>query len=380
MKSKHRGIYKLSDKARKSPWVWERRVNGKRMRTFFSSLEEATLCKRAAEAESRRTGADLRLMFDGDAQKEYFAAKNILGEVSLVDAAMFYRDHRALYELKPSPVEEVVEAVIASRGGGVTKLHASQQESCFRRFAGRFAGRQLSSISQSEVFAWLSELGLAPSSMKEMLSKIAFLFRRATRLGYLKSFDGFDKTFLPKSIRSPIEVYSTEEVREILRYARKTCPVWLPNLALRSFVGLRTAEASRMHWEWISFERKRILIPAEICKTRDDWVLQSPNLPETVFRWLALVPESRRVGAIPAPPRTLSAVVPAANKRNGFRHTFCTMHISLYGSADKTATLLKHKGSSMLYSHYLGKLVPEEEAREYFSLAPDLDQSSSPAM
>jgi len=46
------------------------------------------------------------------------------------------------------------------------------------------------------------------------------------------------------------------------------------------------------------------------------------------------------------------------------------MHVSLFDSADKTATLLKHKGTEMLYRHYLSKLVSKEEAEAYFALAP----------
>lgn len=348
------------------------------MRTFFGSLEEAVLCKRAAEAEVRRTGADMRLMFDGEAQKEYLSAKEILGGGSLVEAALFYRDHRGLYGVKPSPVREVVEAVLANRRCGNTEGHLRRQAVCLNRFAEKFAGRELSSISQQEIVKWLRSFCRSTSSLLEWMNKLTFLFRRAKILGYLRSFDGFDKAFIPKVRRAPVQVYSAAEVLEILRYAHKNRPHWLPNLALRAFVGLRTEEASKMRWEWVDMARRRIIVPAEICKTRDDWVLQSPNLPETVFRWLALVPKEQRTGKIPAPPASLSGALPFPVKRNGFRHTFCTMHISLYGSADKTATLLKHKGTSMLYKHYLGKLVSEEEAREYFSLTPrSLAQSSS---
>lgn len=340
-------------------------------------MEEAIASKRAAEREQER-GASSHLLFDGASQREYLMAKEIVGDVSLVDVAMFYRDHKERFSEKPSPVDLVAEAVLASiHEGDVTKRYLWSLKACFCRFTEHFKGRQLSSITQNEVLNWIRGLGFAPATMRSLARKTSFLFKRAKQLGYLKTFEPFEKSLLPKESNAPVLVYSIDEMAEILRYTHENAPDWLPNIALRCFVGLRTSEASKMRWEWIDMKRKRILIPAEICKTRDDWVLQSPNLPETVFEWLDLVPQEKRSGKIPAPPDRLGSIFSIPLKKNGFRHTFCTMHISLYGSADKTATLLKHKGTSMLYQHYLGKLVPEEEARAYFALTPQSLSSES---
>lgn len=370
MKSQHKGIYKLSDTTRKSKWCWERRIDGKRKRTFFISLAEAIVCKRKAESEARRTGANLRLMFDGDAQKEYFSAKQIVGNVSLVEAAMFYRENKHLVEVKHLPVEAVVEEVVGIQRDGVTKAHLRRRETALRRFAQAFKGRELPTITQKEIFAWIRTFSTAANTVRERANQIAYLMRRAVTLGYLRDFQPFDKLFFPKALPVPVEVYTAQEVDEILAVALKRCPQFMPTIALRCFVGLRSTEAAKMHWEWIDFERKKILIPAAICKTRDDWVLQSPNLPETVFRWLERVPQEKRTGRIPSPVGRLSVALGVPLKHNGFRHTFCTMHISLYGSADRTATLLKHRGTKMLFRHYLGKLVSQKEAQEYFALTP----------
>lgn len=370
MKSTHKGIYKINDPKRKNKWCWERRVEGKRTRTFFFSLEEAIVCKKAAEADAKANGGSLRMVFDSKAQKEYLTAKEILNGVSLIESALFYRKHYEHLEVKSAPIEVVVREVLEHAGQGATEKHRKALEAQLWRFAEHFKGRQISMIQPKEILKWANSLGYAPNTVLWLMQKITFLFNRAKSLGYLREFDGFDKSLLPKAQKTPIEVYSLDEVSQILRYAHKTCPIWLPNIALRCFVGLRTEEASKMLWEWIDIERKKILIPAEICKTRDDWVLQSPNLPDTIFKWLKLTPEEKRVGKIPTPPRALGRVIKLPLKTNGFRHTFCTMHISLFGSADKTATLLKHKGTSVLYQHYLGKLVSEEEAKAYFSLTP----------
>ena len=370
MKNKRRGIYKLKGAERKSPWCWERRENGKRRRTFFESLEQALFFKQAAEEDKRKTGASTHIMFSGEEQKEYFTAKEIVEGASLIEVALFYRDHREKFALKKATIEEVIQDVCKNLNNNYTDKHKERVELWFRRFGEKFKGRDFETITKTEVANWLKGLNLAPSTIKCASEIIAFLYNRAISLGYTKERLALDKTFMPKKELKEVSVYSTEEVAAIMSYAHKTCPIWLPNLALRAFVGLRTEEASKMRWEWIDMEAKRIRIPAEICKTRDAWILQSPNLPDTVFKWLELTPREAREGPIPVPPKRLCRAIKLPLKTNGFRHTFCTMHISLFGSADKTATLLKHKGTSMLYKHYLGCLVSEEAARAYFELSP----------
>lgn len=370
MKNPHKGIYKISDPSRKKKWCWERRVQGKRARTFFFSLEEAIVCKRKAEADAKANGANLRLVFNAKMQKEYLTAKEIVGGISLVDVALFYQKHHEKFNTKTILAQSVVKDVLENAIHGEPTRHQKGLIKWSNLFAVQFKDRPIDSVTPKEVFKWVLSFKLAPGSMVWVMQKITFLFKRAKSLGLLREFNGFDKSFLPKVEKTPVEVYSTKDVARILVSTHKNNPQWLSNIALRSFVGLRTAEAHRMRWEWIDMERKKILIPAKICKTRDDWVLQSPNLPDTVFKWLELTPKEKRVGRIPSPPRSLIGRVEGKVKRNGFRHTFCTMHISLYGSADKTSTLLKHKGTSMLYSYYLGKLVSEEEARDYFNLTP----------
>lgn len=370
MNAKRRGIYKVADTNRKARWCWERRENGKRRRTFFDTLEQALFFKQLAEADKRKTGASTHIMFSGEEQKEYFTAKEIVGGASLVQVALFYQEHRSKFAEKSAKVEVVIADVRKNLNNNYTEKHREKLDLWFNRFVTHFKGRNFETITKSEIMEWLKGLKLAPSTIKGAADTISFLYNRARSLDYTKERLIFDRSFMPEREMKEVSVYSTEEVAAIMSYAHKTCPIWLPNLALRAFVGLRTEEAAKMQWEWIDIEQKRIRIPAEICKTRDAWILQSPNLPDTVFKWLELTPREAREGPIPVPPKRLCRVIKLPLKTNGFRHTFCTMHISLFGSADKTATLLKHKGTSMLYKHYLGCLVSEEAARAYFELSP----------
>jgi len=374
---KTKGIYKINDKNRKSCWVWERRVGGRRVRTFFPTLEKAISGKMLAEKEARESGADLRLIFGGAEQREYKTAKEIIGnDVSLVSVALFYRDNISRIAKTPTKVSDAVRKVLDNierrdLSDGFTRA----VKTYFTRFSEAFTDKFMHEISARDIFEWISSLGLGARTQRELSNKIMYLFRRAKSLGMLNELPEMDKSLFPKPAPTPVELYTLDELKEILSFVRQNHPVLLANVAIRAFCGLRTKEASLLRWEWIDEANKRILVPASICKTRDDWVLQSPNLPDTVFKWLAIVPAREKTGVVKSAGQMFyyllhKGLPHIAARHNGFRHTFCTMHISLHGSADKTATLLKHKGTQMLYAHYLGKLVPEATARAYFELRP----------
>lgn len=383
-----RGIRYLNDERRKMRYVYERRIDGKRVRTFFSTREAAIKGKEAAE-EAMKTGADGRKVFNAAEQREYEAVKKIIGteeSASLIDVAIFWREHADLRKARQKTVLEVateVKSYIARRN--VSHAFMKTSRVYIDKLARRFGSREISTIKGRELTEWILSLNLSPTSIAGVRGLVSYFFRRACALEYISRVPAIDKTLLPKVPPVPVSTLTAEEAKRVLfstlnggrgenQTTGRTTREFLANIALRLFCGLRAAEAARMQWEWIDEERKRIIVPAKICKTRDDWVLQYPLLPDTVFRWLACVPASEKHGIIPAPSHEREqAIFRAAGmewKRNALRHTFCTMHVSLYDSADKTALLLKHRGTAMLYKHYLAKLVPKEEAEAYFAISP----------
>lgn len=373
-----KGIREWGYDNRKLRWCWERYIDGKRIRTYFSTVDEAVKCKKLAEEESRK-GADQRKIFRAESMREYENAKAIVGDgVSLVDVALFWRQHEHLRATKRrvSVPELIDEIMVHLERRGASKRSYENAQYVYRIFAEGFGNKYLDEISGRDLTTWLVGLKMSPMSIDTIKSRVVFAFNRALSLEYIDKAPKIDDAMLPKIQKTPVEVITVKQTRDLFGLLVEKYPRFVANYALRAFCGLRTAEAARMRWEYIDFERKRIVIPAEVCKTRDDWVLQSPMLPETVFKWLSMVPQSHRKGKISAPDRKyvdgIVSDLPWPWPRNCLRHTFCTMHISLEGSADKTALLLRHRGTNMLYQHYLAKLVPKEEAEEFFGLSPNL--------
>ena len=366
-----KGITFSSDENRNLRWCYERRVLGKRYRTFFSTMEAAVAAKRIAE-EQCAAGADARRIFGAEAQREYDAAKRIVGEeVSLVEAALFWREHESLRVQHTKTVSEFVQEYLDGiRRRELSPLTLAKNKLWLSRFSRKFGPRKLTSFSGNELTQWASSLKGAPFTLATGAKVVNAFFNGAKSREYVREAPRIDLKMLPRVAKTPVETISTEQAEAALRAVRERAPRLLANFVLRLFCGLRTAEAARMRWEWIDEPRRRIVVPASICKTRDDWVLQSPALPPAVFDWLAVVPESEKRGTVESSPAELSAALPFRLPSNALRHTFCTMHISLENSAEKTALLLRHKGTSMLYGHYLAKLVTHEDAVAFFSLRP----------
>ncbi len=155
-----------------------------------------------------------------------------------------------------------------------------------------------------------------------------------------------------------------------MRWIEQNAREFVPFYALRLFVGLRTAEAEKMRWEWIDFENHRITIPAHICKTRDAWIILPEFLPDTVFHWLK--PFYRKKGEIKFPyNRQANRVAKNCGwKQNVMRHTFATMHVAFYHDEGKTILATRHSNIATLRSHYRGVNQTREDAQKFFALRP----------
>lgn len=372
-----RGIHLSSDSERRaSPWVWQRTVEGKRVRTFFSTREEAIRMMRAAERANREGGADLRRVFDGKSQREYEAAMKVLGgRCGLVEACLFWCGHSEGGARKEVLVRDGVKMFLEQLSRrGATENYYSSMRLYLEKFCGEFGGRSCESVKGKEILGWVERQRLSAQSKRVVLTKISGFFKRLVGMEVLGREPRIDWGALPKVLPREVSRLSVEETWELLEFIGKKHRRYLANFALRCFCGLRREEAAKMRWEWIDEGNRRIVLPAGISKTRQNFALQSPILPGTVFEWLSAVPAEEKEGLVASPHkdfyRVLDRELSFGWKKNVLRHTFCTMHISAYGDASKTALLLRHRNASMLYRHYLAALATEEEALRYFSLKP----------
>lgn len=150
---------------------------------------------------------------------------------------------------------------------------------------------------------------------------------------------------------------------------------------LQLFAGVRAGEALRFRGEWILAEARAVRIPGwgldgkAGSKTRDDWALL--DLPVGFWRWVEAHPAGP--GPLAAPSRRRWRAIARELRSQGIidrwesnamRDSFATYHFSAYKDPLKTAALLKHRDSQMLYRSYLGCIRPQWEGLAYFQLLP----------
>ena len=146
----------------------------------------------------------------------------------------------------------------------------------------------------------------------------------------------------------------------------------IPWIAIAAFSGLRTSEIMRLDWSNIHLDRKTVDIPAEKAKTQSR---RSVPLCDAAILWLKphekgeglIAPyaqENKVIGAIKS---DLKASTKFRWKRNGFRHGFCSYRLAILRDFQKVAY---EAGNSpqMIQRHY-HELVPEEEAKHWFSVS-----------
>jgi len=150
-------------------------------------------------------------------------------------------------------------------------------------------------------------------------------------------------------------------------------PEVAPALALSFFGGLRSTSVQRIERADIDFEQRGIRFQGMSHKTKRRFFIQ--GYPENLWDWLE---PWRALKELPHWTKSnfirlrhkIYTEAEVAFPHNAGRHSFCTYHVALHGSADRTATLLTHRGSvSMLYDHYRGNAT-KAAAEKYFRIVP----------
>ena len=190
------------------------------------------------------------------------------------------------------------------------------------------------------------------------------------RLCAVSPMEGIDRIRIPEKEPGFMAV---EDVRRFFTKAEEIDPDYVPVLALSFFAGMRSSGIARMEREDLDFEQQGIRHRGAKHKSGRRFFVQGfeQNLwpwlePWRKFKVLPSWPSSTAIKRRERIYRDADVEFP----HNAGRHSFCTYHVALHGSADRTATLLTHRGSiSVLYDHYRGNAT-QAAAKDYFSIVP----------
>ena len=150
---------------------------------------------------------------------------------------------------------------------------------------------------------------------------------------------------------------------------------WQPAFALMAFAGLRPGEVVSPEREPvikvanIDFKNKRIIVPADVAKTRMTRVLAA--LPANIWTWLAPLQKlSKDDNVAPASYEVYRRVKRNSGvsiPKDSLRHSFASYGYHFLG-AEKTVEMLGHIGGFGVFAkHYKGLATPDD-AKLYFAI------------
>lgn len=374
---------------RNKPFCVSVYANNRRRREFYATEAEAK--RRAAQiiAEKRRLGLEA-MFFLPEQRAEYHAARLMLenagkADLSILDAVKAFlsagtggvpaAQQPASTETGMTYEKAFAEYLAVKKEAGRSARTIDDTKKRIGKFCRAFAASEMNALTQGDVERYCVRKEVSARTCRNEFTAILSFLRFCKRRGWISLDLEFErKAFLPRELVKQKTVFTLAQTQAFFDLLEST-PQWakhIPFFAVQFFCGIRRAEAERLRWEWIDFEKKQIHLPAEITKTGDEHILRAPMLPETVFAWAQRYRFGAQSGTLPHPSLKTRAKIAKKIKwvQNAARHTFCTMHVSLHGDPAKTAVLLRHRNQQRLWQNYFAKLVPEEEARAFFALAP----------
>jgi integrase len=303
--------------------------------------------------------------------REYIAARKILGDVTVLDAAKFFEKHGKTIK-KQAPLADILRDMLEGlKSDGRSDYHMRD----VRRRVNAFIAKHpldIKDITTSHIDQWLRSLKVGGRTRNNYRDSVHHFFNYARNEGYLPD-DKSTAAEKAKRIKNPggdNVVFTVEEMSKMLTDA----PDWLiPTLALKFFSGLRTEEMIRLRWEDIKFEQDVIFMTKKITKTKQRRIV--PLLPNLKL-WLS--PHKQTSGLISARWSSAQTLAKAWRKRakdvgveykkNGMRNSYISYRIAAVKNVAQVA-LECGNSPGVIQREYL-ELVTEAEATKWFAIVP----------
>ena len=344
------------------------REAGKRKRTFFETKEKAASFAAFKNDELKRNGIEhaefptsLRVMAQNAVELLKPFGRTIM------DAAQYYAAHLKASEKSCTATQLVRELLKAKEADGNSQRHLKDIKSRLGKFAEKFDGQMVATITSKEIDNWLRSLPVSPFTRNHYRRLIVLAFSFAVRHGYATANPALDAA-KAKVVSEAPGILSVNETARLLEAAT---PDVLPYLAIGLFAGLRRAEIERLDWSEIDFESGLIEVKAAKAKTAQRRFVQiQPNLREWLLPLRKLkgnvTPE---LGFRQSFEGAREAAQIAEWPDNALRHSFASYHLAHFKNAALTALELGHHDSRITFAHYR-ELVKPKEAERYWNIKP----------
>lgn len=347
-------------------WQLQWFEDGKRIRRFFDNEKDGKTFAAKHRKERSSLGESWAMVADRD-RSEMMAAldRAKLGDYSLMEACEFFERNRSKSStIRKQIADALGEYVVAKRAQNLKAFSLGLTEASLEKFSESFIGLVVESVSQADLEVYLAKRGGSPKSRKNWIGELSAFFDWSKGRGYCVE-NPCERIPRPIITRGTPQILAVEQVSKLLKATSEHDPKLVPVVALCLFAGLRTGEARLMTWDKINLSAGHLTVSEEIAKTRRRRIVP---ISKNLKAWLELggdLPLGRVDDRITSARKSAGI---DSWPRNVMRHSFCSYHLAMHGSAAQTALAAGHS-ETMLFTHYR-ELVTPTAAKAFFGIRP----------
>lgn len=292
---------------------------------------------------------------------------------ALLDAVDFFLEFNR-GNVESSAMPQLITDFAASRQAmGVHADYVQNIKRQLARLVKHFPGQTIGQYRTVELDRWMGAQGWQPVTKNDVRKILITFGNWAKARGHLPinrptEFEGMVAYKVPAT---KIEIYSPEELQNILEAVRAHLPGLLPWAACAAFTGARVKELEMLRWESINFDRGFVEVASTKIRTKARRLVPLHN---ALKAWLT--PYRQESGPLTdyADPRAaLGRVAWQAKlvlKDNAFRHSYISYRVA---ETNDTARVALECGNSpeIIFQHYR-ELVGPDDAAGWFGAFPSM--------
>ena len=358
------------------------RVNGRRIRRFFTTKREAESELESADLQ-RRTAGEVWL---GLTSTERLEAAQIITEAK--DRGLTLRAVWDAFLRLEKPVVQsaalraaITETILTKRAAGCRERYLDGLEDYLRRFARGREDQPVASITSADLEAWFAGRGESPAARASNTGRLSAMFAVSLRRGWISENPTQRLERIRIESKAP-DILDPRKAARLLVWIRRNRPACLAHFVLGMMVGIRPEELRGIRWASVKLEDGVVVVDAETSKVRRRRIV---HLEPAALEWLTV---ARQTGAaLPVPPVTARRAMRSLRRVLGLkkwpqdllRHTAASYLVALRQDAGAVALELGNSPGVLLRVYR--ELVTRRDAARFWGLRPRrlLKAGSSPA-